>query len=177
MRFSADIAALRATGALLIETELPPRFEEAHRAQRRIMYREAADEFAELARTRFDDFSPGLRAALDEGSRVSDAELAEALGMRDELARALDDFFLDFDAIITPPATGEAPVGQHTTGDPTFCTIWTLTQVPALSIPTGFGPSGLPLGLQITAARARDSVALAIASWCEARLPLAGLSR
>ncbi len=177
MRFSADIAALRATGALLIETELPPRFEEAHRAQRRIMYREAADEFAELARTRFDDFSPGLRAALDEGSRVSDAELAGALGMRDELARALDDFFLDFDAIITPPATGEAPVGQHTTGDPTFCTIWTLTQVPALSIPTGFGPSGLPLGLQITAARGRDSVALAIASWCEARLPLAGLSR
>ena len=176
-RFEADIAALRGAGALLIETELPSRFDEAHSAQRRIMYREAADEFAELARTRSGEFSTGLRAALEEGSRVSDAELAEALAVRDELARALDDFLLDFDAIITPPAPGEAPAGLHTTGDPSFCTIWTLTQVPALSIPTGFGPSGLPLGLQITAARGRDSVALAIASWCEVRLPLAGSPR
>ena len=141
------------------------------------MYREAADEFAELARTRSEELQHRLRAALAEGSRVSDAELAEALAVRDELARALDDFLLDFDAIITPPAPGEAPAGLHTTGDPSFCTIWTLTQVPALSIPTGFGPSGLPLGLQITAARGRDSVALAIAAWCEARLPLAGSPR
>ena len=97
--------------------------------------------------------------------------------MRDELAQSLDDFFLEFDAIITPPATGEAPRGIETTGDPVFCTIWTLTQVPALSIPTGFGPSELPLGLQITAARVRDGVALTVAAWCEARLPLAGLPR
>lgn len=173
-RFAADIVALREAGALVWETELPARFDQAHTAQRRIMYREAADEFAALARTRCGEFSAGLRAALAEGARVSDAELADALGVRDELTQSLDLFFADFDAIITPPATGEAPCGIESTGDPVFCTIWTLTQVPALSIPTGFGPSGLPLGLQITAARGRDGVALTVAAWCEARLPLAG---
>jgi amidase len=171
------VAALRDAGALVIETELPAVFEQAHAAQRRIMYREAADEFAALARSRSGDFSPGLRAALEEGARVSDAELADALGMRDELSRSLDEFFLEYDAIITPPAPGEAPLGIETTGDPSFCTIWTLTQVPALSVPTGFGPTGLPLGLQITAARGRDGVALTVAAWCESRLPLAGLPR
>jgi Asp-tRNA(Asn)/Glu-tRNA(Gln) amidotransferase A subunit family amidase len=176
-RFASDIAALRDAGALVVETELPQRFAEAHPAQRRIMYREAADEFAGIAGSRSGDFSPGLKAALEEGQRVSDAALADALGVRDELSRSLDDFFLDFDAIITPPAPGEAPLGIQTTGDPSFCTLWTLTQVPALSIPTGFGPSGLPLGLQITAARGRDGVALTVAAWCESRLPLAGLPR
>ena len=176
-RFAADIVALREAGALVWETELPARFDQAHTAQRRIMYREAADEFAALTRSRAEDLSEGLRAALAEGARVSDAELAAALGLRDELARSLDDFFLEFDAIITPPATGEAPRGIETTGDPVFCTIWTLTQVPVLSIPIGFGPTGLPLGLQITAARGRDGVALAVAAWCESRLPLAGLPR
>jgi Asp-tRNA(Asn)/Glu-tRNA(Gln) amidotransferase A subunit family amidase len=176
-RFATDIAALRDAGALVWETELPPRFSAAHTAQRRIMYREGADEFAALVRTHGDDLSPGLRAALAEGAQLSDAELAEALAVRDELAQALDVFFEDFDAIITPPTTGEAPAGIETTGDPVFCTIWTLTQVPAISIPTGFGPSGLPLGLQITAARGRDGVALTVAAWCEARLPLTGLPR
>ncbi len=176
-RFAADVAALREAGALVWEAELPVRFAEAHAAQRRIMYREATVEFAALSRTRADDLSAGLRAALAEGARVSDAELAEALAVRDELAQSLDVFFGDFDAIITPPATGEAPLGIETTGDPVFCTIWTLTQVPAISIPTGFGPSGLPLGLQITAGRGRDGVALTVAAWCEARLPLTGLPR
>jgi len=177
IRFATDIATLREAGALVWEAELPARFGAAHAAQRRIMYREAADEFAELSRARADDLSPGLRAALAEGARVSDAELAEALAVRDELTQSLDAFFEDFDAIITPPATGEAPLGIDTTGDPVFCTIWTLTQVPALCIPTGFGPAGLPLGLQITTARGRDGVALTVAAWCEARLPLAGLPR
>lgn len=174
-RFAADIRALRDAGALVLEAELPPQFEKAHPAQRRIMYREAAEEFAPLARIRLADFSPALRAALEEGARVSDGEMAEALRARDELATLLDEFFLDFDAIITPPAAGEAPHGIEATGDPSFCTIWTLTHVPALSIPTGFGPAGLPLGLQIIAARGRDAVALTVAAWCESRLPLAGL--
>jgi Asp-tRNA(Asn)/Glu-tRNA(Gln) amidotransferase A subunit family amidase len=176
-RFVADIGSLRAAGALVVETELPERFAHTHAVHRRLMYREAADELAALAGSHSDELSPGLRAALEEGARVSDAELAEALGVRDELSRSLDDFFLEFDAIITPPAPGEAPQGLGATGDPSFCTIWTLTQVPAISIPTGFGPRGLPVGLQIIAARLRDSVGLAIAAWCEARLPLAGRAR
>ena len=54
-----------------------------------------------------------------------------------------------YDAIITPPATGEAPATLEQTGNPGFCSIWSLCGVPAVTIPVGFGPRGLPLGLQI----------------------------
>lgn len=77
---------------------------------------------------------------------------------------------------MTPPATGEAPADLSQTGDPTFCTIWTLLGVPAVAIPVGIGPAGLPLGLQIVGALGRDDAALAAAAWCERALPFAGLS-
>lgn len=174
-RFAADIAALRAAGATVDEVELPPRFDLAHPMHRRIMYREAADLFADVMRTRRDDLSPGLRAALDEGAKVSDIELAEAHVVRVELIAALDVFLASFDAIVTPPAPGEAPRGIDATGDPSFCTIWTLTQVPAIVIPTGLGPNGLPMGLQIVGHRGRDDLLLATAAWCEHALPAPGL--
>ncbi|MGH8772243.1 MAG: amidase family protein, partial [Burkholderiales bacterium] len=87
------------------------------------------------------------------------------------LKKELDDFLQRFDAIITPPAAGEAPEGLQATGDPAFCTIWTLCGVPALTIPTGLGVRGLPLGLQIVGRFSCDDALLATAAWCEERLP------
>ena len=81
----------------------------------------------------------------------------------------------DFEVIATPPATGEAPAGLGATGDPAFCTLWSLLGVPAIVIPTGLGPRGLPLGLQLVAPPGASNTLLAVAAWCEARSPFAGL--
>lgn len=80
-----------------------------------------------------------------------------------------------FDALITPPAAGEAPATLEETGNPAFCTIWTLLGVPAITIPVGLGPGGLPLGLQIVGARGEDDRMLGVAAWCEAHLPFHAL--
>lgn len=169
-RFAEDLHTLRRAGASVEDAELPPRFDHAHLALRRIMLREGADELAPLLRTRAHALSAGLRAALAEGAQVSDAELAEARAIRTELTGVLDDFLGDVDAIATPPTVGEAPWGLETTGDPAFCTIWSLTGVPAIVIPSGLGPAQLPLGLQLTGRRGRDAATLAAAAWCEAQL-------
>ena len=71
-----------------------------------------------------------------------------------------------FDAVLTPPATGEAP-GPETTGDPRFCTRWTLLGAPAIVLPTGLGPHGLPLGLQLAGAQGDDRRLLQTAGWVE----------
>jgi Asp-tRNA(Asn)/Glu-tRNA(Gln) amidotransferase A subunit family amidase len=42
------------------------------------------------------------------------------------------------------------------TGDPAFCTLWTLTGLPALSLPLLAGAGGLPLGVQLVGAPGRD---------------------
>ena len=42
--------------------------------------------------------------------------------------------------------------------------------MPAVTIPSGRGPKGLPLGLQIVGRYRNDERALQVAAWCEAIL-------
>jgi Asp-tRNA(Asn)/Glu-tRNA(Gln) amidotransferase A subunit family amidase len=87
-----------------------------------------------------------------------------------QLARELDAILSAFDGLITPPALGEAPADLTQTGDPAFCTIWSICAVPAVTIPTGRGPAGLPFGLQLVAPRLADERVLSIALWCDERV-------
>ncbi|MFQ6018068.1 MAG: amidase family protein [Kiloniellaceae bacterium] len=70
-----------------------------------------------------------------------------------------------YDAILTPAATGEAPVGLESTGSPIFCTLWTLCGTPAISLPLMQGESGMPMGVQLIAAKGDDARLLRTACW------------
>jgi Asp-tRNA(Asn)/Glu-tRNA(Gln) amidotransferase A subunit family amidase len=164
--FLEMVERLRGGGAEVIEQELPPAFEGAHAVHRTIMYAEGARSFIGLRRQR-EKLSPRLNALIDEGIGIPDSDLARDLKRRDHLAWGLDGFLNAFDAIVTPPALGEAPADLTQTGDPAFCTIWSLCGVPAVTIPTGRGPHGLPLGLQIVSSRRSDERVLSIAHWCD----------
>ncbi len=115
--------------------------------------------------------SETLNRALDEGDAISESNYRAALVQRERLCQEVDAFLRGFDAIITPPAAGEAPATLTHTGDPAFCTIWTLCGVPAISLPVGFGPNELPLGLQLVGRCNGDDDLLAVAQWCEQQLP------
>jgi Asp-tRNA(Asn)/Glu-tRNA(Gln) amidotransferase A subunit family amidase len=164
------VERLRAAGAIVEEQELPPAFGGAHDDHRTIMYAEGARVFADVQRRQRQGLSPRLNALIDEGLGIAESALTRALAQRGQLAGDLDDFLSGFDAIITPAAPGEAPADLTTTGDPAFSTIWSLGGVPAITIPAGQGPQGLPLGLQLTAPRFADARLLAIAQWCEEKL-------
>ena len=92
---------------------------------------------------------------------------------RARLADAFASWATPYDAVLTPAAVGEAPTPE-TTGDPRFCTRWSLIGAPAIVIPSGLGPNRLPLGLQLVAAPGDDRRLIAAAAWCEARLPWIG---
>ena len=55
-----------------------------------------------------------------------------------------------------PAATGPAPYGLASTGDPRMNAPWTALGAPAISIPLPVA-SGLPLGLQLTADHGQDA--------------------
>lgn len=169
-KYADNIAALSKAGALIEEIELPAAFGEAHRVVRTIMLFEAAhgQGFSELRSKHRAALSPLLNDFLDQGEQVSEAAYHEALALQRSLKEELNNFMQRFDAIITPPATGEAPRDLSSTGDASFCTIWSLTGAPAITIPAGLGPQGLPLGLQIVGAHLDDNRLLAVAQWCEA---------
>jgi len=95
-----------------------------------------------------------------------DEACALAAGAMQHWAQALQ----DFDALLTLPARGEAPVGLASTGDPIFNRAWTQLRLPCVTVPAGTGRSGLPLGLQLVGGPRADGRLLAAASMIEAAL-------
>jgi len=165
--FLALVERLRATGAVVEEQELPHVFERAHAVHHTIMYAEGARVFADLQRRQRHRLSPRLNGLIDEGLGIGQSALARDLAQRDQLAWDMDTFLGGFDAVITLPAPGQAPEDLTQTGDPAFCTIWSLCGVPAVTIPAGQGPQRLPLGLQLICPRLADDRVLSIAKWCD----------
>ena len=144
--------------------------------QRTIMLFEAAKASKAVRAVYRDKFSDVLNKALDEGADMRDADYREALKMRLQYQQSLAQFYdRGYSAIITPPAPGEAPPTLAVTGDPRFCTIWTLVGVPAITIPVGKGPTGLPLGMQLVGAAEEENYLLSTAAWCEKHSPFSGL--
>jgi Asp-tRNA(Asn)/Glu-tRNA(Gln) amidotransferase A subunit family amidase len=76
-----------------------------------------------------------------------------------------DEFFDRFDAIITPATLGPAPKGLGSTGDPVMNMVWSYTGMPAISLPLLQTESGLPMGIQLVAARHDDARLLRTANW------------
>ena len=176
MQFDADINRLRDAGASVDVLEIAGEFDGAHKVHRTIMLFEAA-RLAKKARDIWrDGFSDYLNAALDEGENIREVDYRDALKARAHLQQSLAEFFdRGYSAIMTLPATGEAPATLANTGDPRFCSIWTLVGLPAIVIPTGKGPKGMPLGLQLVGAVEEENYLLATAAWCERYSPFKGL--
>jgi Asp-tRNA(Asn)/Glu-tRNA(Gln) amidotransferase A subunit family amidase len=174
-RFSMDVAGLREAGAVVDEIELPASFNDAHKVHRVIMLYEGAANSRAVRAQYGAQFSEMLRKALEEGDRISAADYERATKKHEALQRDFSRFTDDYDAVVTPPAAGEAPASLDTTGDPSFCTIWTLIGVPAIVIPTGLGSHGLPLAMQIIGNQGESNHLLATSMWCERQLPFRGL--
>jgi Asp-tRNA(Asn)/Glu-tRNA(Gln) amidotransferase A subunit family amidase len=169
--FEANCSALREEGARVEDVELPDAFAAADDATRTIQIAEIARNFAALYDSDKDRMSATFRALVERGARVATREYERALDVRSALRQALAVFLARYDAIVTPPATGEPPRTLATTGDASFCVIWTLAGVPSVAFPTALGPQGLPMGLQVVGAHGKDREVLEVASWCRARLP------
>ena len=83
------------------------------------------------------------------GARISALAYLDALKLKTQLQVAMDEILAPYDGLITPAALGEAPIGLASTGDPIFCSPWTLMGHPALCLPLLKGSNGLPLGVQM----------------------------
>jgi Asp-tRNA(Asn)/Glu-tRNA(Gln) amidotransferase A subunit family amidase len=109
--------------------------------------------------------SPKLRRFLEKGANVPEASLRAARDQAEACRRELDRMFDRIDAVVTPAAVGEAPIGLESTGDPLFSRIWTLLGTPCLSLPLLKGPAGLPLGLQVVGPRRDEGRLIGAAAW------------
>ena len=104
------------------------------------------------------------------GKKISAADYISAIDKAEAIRQALDGLFDGVDALLSPAAPGEAPVGLNFTGDPVFQKIWTLTGMPTVTLPLMTGPNGMPIGLQVIGRRGHDAQLFRIAQWIEEQL-------
>ena len=154
-----------ALGARCDEVELPEIFAGAWDWHRKVMFADIAKSFAGLYERGRDKLSENLRGIVEEGREVKAVDYAAAKDWRAVLNAGLNAIFERYDAIVTPAATGEAPLGLATTGDPTFCTLWTFCGTPALSLPLLVGAHGLPIGVQLVGPCGDDARLLRTGAW------------
>jgi Asp-tRNA(Asn)/Glu-tRNA(Gln) amidotransferase A subunit family amidase len=148
----------------VVEIDLPPSALAALDMHRTIVEAEMAANLAAEYEHGPQQLSASLRGQLERGRAVSAFDYQNAIARIPLLNAGFAEIFERCDAILTPAAPGTAPRGDAT-GDPAFCTLWTLCGMPALSLPLMQGAGGLPLGVQLVGERHRDARLLRTARW------------
>jgi Asp-tRNA(Asn)/Glu-tRNA(Gln) amidotransferase A subunit family amidase len=156
---------VEALGDQCDEVELPALFDDAVRWHRTIMCADLAKSLGRLYETGKDALSDVLCGMIEEGQGCLAVDYNRAVDMIEILNAGLEQIFDRYDAILTPAARGEAPAGLDFTGDPIFCSLWTLVGLPAVSLPLLQGSTSLPIGVQMVGARNGDSKLLRNARW------------
>ena len=153
-------------GAKVIDVTLPPEFEQLMDAHRWISSFEFARNFTWEIENHWEQISERLRnGRLKDGLSCSFERYRDARAVAEKCRAMFDDAIGDCDVLLTPAATGEAPMGLDSTGNAAPSTLWTTLHVPCVTVPVFKGPAGLPVGAQLIARRNDDPKLFSAARW------------
>ena len=145
--------------------DLPKPFDSVYDWLKTVMGADQAKNYRREYEQGKDKLSTTLVDMIEAGQKVLAVDYNEAVATRDGLNQMLSEIFDDCDAIIAPASTGQAPVGLDATGDPVFSTPGTFCGMPAITLPLLTGSDGMPIGVQMVAARGDDARLLRTARW------------
>lgn len=128
---------------------------------------EFCQHLAETIEQSWDQLSESLQPIVTRGRAISKEQYHDALEVKASADAFFAKHFLDFDAVLAPSSTGEAPLIADGTGDPVFCRIASLCGLPALSLPLLVGENELPIGVQLFGALEEDDRLMRTAGWVE----------
>lgn len=174
--FMLATAALKQTGLTILTRRDRPEIEEMeqliHRAlplTRAINAWESRWPLNTYMERGANKLSDSMRERFAETDRMSVDDYRETLAERARIRAAYAKLGEIAPACLTLSATGPAPVGLSSTGDPAFVVPGSLLGVPALNLPL-LQVEGLPLGVQMVGHEHGDADLFARAAWVTSRL-------
>ena len=137
-----------------VEEVSVPMLEHAGAAQPVIMLSEAFAYHQNNLRSEPELFGEMVRARFRTGGLFSSGDYVQAQRVRNVLKREFADVLRRVDVVASPTMSNPAPRfdemdAMTTSRVPSFTGPYNLTGMPAISVPCGFTPAGLPVGLQI----------------------------
>ena len=155
---------LKGLGAEVVDVQLPT-LQEFNAPGWLILMSEAHAVHEPWLRTKFRDYGEFLRERLAMAAIVTAADYIQAQRRRRELCNAVAKVMQSCDLIITAAQPSEArPIEQMTKWasfeGPNFTMPFNLTGQPGLTLCTGFGEGGLPVGAQIIGRHFEDATVL-----------------
>jgi aspartyl-tRNA(Asn)/glutamyl-tRNA(Gln) amidotransferase subunit A len=163
--------------------EVAPGFADTHEMIRCIWAAHEAGNYGRYVEQWQARMDPGLVACIEDGLRCSVVDYIEMRGRKMAYWDTVRPLFERFDLLLTPSVSVAAfAVGrlnpQHWPQHAwdwlpwaSFSYPFNFTGQPAASVPAGFTPSGLPVGLQIVGGRCADLTVLQAAAAFEAAQP------
>jgi amidase len=136
-----------------------------------------------------EEIEPLSRALYDRARDTPSITYLGAVAQLQALARGIVAFFADYDVLLTP-ALAERPLaigecnglGEEPLRDlersgrfTPYTSLFNITGQPAISVPLGLGPDGLPTGVQIAARPLCEEALLQLAAQIETAVPWAHL--
>ncbi|MGH7751529.1 MAG: amidase, partial [Gemmatimonadales bacterium] len=167
------ITLFERTGHRLVEVEILG-LADAHAASGVLTAAEAYAYHEKHLREQPDGLGPLVRGRLERAASLTAVQLVRAEQTRREIGAAFAEAFDVVDCLIGatvpafPPRIGDTTVRHGNREEPVLEAFTRLNSpqnmagIPALVLPCGVGPDGLPVGLQLIAAAGREDVLLAL---------------
>lgn len=152
-------------GTAMKTVQLPSAANQAIENLRTLMDAEFAVAMDEHMTHSGEQVDPRTKEIVERGRKVSAFEYLKAKRAIEPITAGFNETFEHVDAILTPAALGPAPIGLKSTGDSIMNALWSYTGMPAISLPLMQSEAGLPIGVQLVAARHDDARLLRTANW------------
>jgi len=146
--YEQTVQKLEASGVKVREAEMPQEFDKLSELQDVIMSYDLNKVFANHLRDHFDLLDPALVAYCEKGSMVTEAQYQAALDHAELCRTMLESALGDLDVLLLPSTLTAAPP-MNDTGTSEFIRIWSFLHTPAINLPTGTSPQGMPIGVQL----------------------------
>jgi len=178
----AGVEALERAGAILEPVTVPHAADMAA-IYLHLVFGDAAAYHAATLESHPNDYTPNVRLRLEMGRYVLAEDYGRAMRGRELIAREIDQALEGRVALVCPtlpiaaPPIGAATVPVRGGDEPVRNAMLRLTQPfnlgrqPALSLPCGLTPQGLPVGLQLVGPFGHTLQLLQLAAACERVLP------
>ncbi len=164
--FDGALRLMDEAGVRVEQIRLPASFEAGVDAGIVVMYAEMAAYHRTWFSERRAEYPPRLAALVAAGLEVPAASYLRARQVRAIATRELSGTLPRTGVLATPTTPTPAPEGLAFTGHWRYNEPFSATGHPALSVPMGLAPSGLPVGLQLVARHWQEATLLqAGAAW------------